>query len=231
MPPSPPVARAAPSGFHVSRTTLIIGLAVALAGGAYLLYRSRQNAAAASTSPGTSGCPDGTAADATGDCVQISTDYSGQIGTLQSEIGNLQSSEGQVTVPNVVGLSQVQASQVLTSQGLKMTGTAETAPKGTVYYVDSQSPAAGTAVAAGSTVTVAAAPKTGSGGGSTVTVPDVTGLSQVAADAKLSAAGLKAKGTPETAKKGTVYYVTATSPKAGAKVARGSTVTLTAKPR
>jgi len=68
-----------------SPTAIIIILTVSLAAGAYLLYRQRKNAAAAA-SPATGG---GTAD--TGN----TEDVAGQIGTLQSEIGNLQSSAAQ----------------------------------------------------------------------------------------------------------------------------------------
>lgn len=66
---------------------------------------------------------------------------------------------GTVPVPNVVGLSQVQAAQVLNSSGLKFSGSKETGPKGTVYYVTSESPKAGTQVNTGTTVTCKASPK------------------------------------------------------------------------
>lgn len=66
----------------ISPTVVIVGLVVALAGGAYLLYRQRKNAAAS------------TAASAPAD-TSTSEDVAGQIGTLQSEIGNLQSSAAQ----------------------------------------------------------------------------------------------------------------------------------------
>lgn len=60
----------------------------------------------------------------------------------------------QVEVPNVAGFSQVQAEQVLNSEGLKAAATKETAPKGSVYIVHSTSPKAGTRVNPGSTVTL-----------------------------------------------------------------------------
>ena len=66
-----------------SPITWVIVLGIALAGGAYLLYRRSQSsaAAAAGTTTGTTG---------TG-----TEDYSGQIATLQTEIMDLQSSDAQ----------------------------------------------------------------------------------------------------------------------------------------
>ena len=66
--------------------TWVIILGVALAGGAYLLYRRNQAATAASSSAGA-----GTAA------ASDQVDYSGQIATLQTEIADLQSSVAQMS--------------------------------------------------------------------------------------------------------------------------------------
>jgi len=81
--PAQPAAPAKGKGKRISPTTIAIVLAVALAAGAYLLYRQRKaaSASAATTTP---------PAD-TGN----TEDVAGQIGTLQSEIGNLQSSAAQ----------------------------------------------------------------------------------------------------------------------------------------
>lgn len=57
-----------------------------------------------------------------------------------------------ISVPNVVGLEQVQAFQVIQSEGLKPAGTPVI--HGKILTVNSQSPKAGTHVAPGSTVTV-----------------------------------------------------------------------------
>lgn len=69
-------------GKRVSPTMIILVLGVALAGGAYLLYRQRKTAAAASSSA------------AAPDTSQLE-DFAGQIATLQTEIGDLQSSAAQ----------------------------------------------------------------------------------------------------------------------------------------
>jgi beta-lactam-binding protein with PASTA domain len=90
----------------------------------------------------------------------------------------------QVTVPDVVGLSQTSAEARLEDEGL--TVSVEEAesdePEGEVI---SQSPAGGTTVDAGSSVTISV-----SVGRPQVTVPDVTGLSPAAASARLRALGL-----------------------------------------
>jgi hypothetical protein len=83
--PAQPVAPAKGKGKKLTPTTIAVVLAVALAGGAYLLWRQRKNAAAAASST------TGTAPADTGN----TEDVAGQIGTLQSEIGNLQSSAAQ----------------------------------------------------------------------------------------------------------------------------------------
>lgn len=66
-----------------SPTTWLVILGIALAGGAYLLYRSKQNAANNNSNSGTSGSGTDT------------TDYSGEIATLQAEVADLQSSFSQ----------------------------------------------------------------------------------------------------------------------------------------
>ena len=153
-PPAQPGQRRA----GVSPMIWIAVLVVALAGGAYLLYKrssSASSAAAAGTSTDTTDTPAGT----------TSPDWSGEIATLQTEIGDLQSTEAQqdqdsktgtsgstaqVTVPGVVGYPQVEAIQVLNAKGLKGSGTKPT--KGKVLYVTAQDPKAGAKADKGSTV-------------------------------------------------------------------------------
>lgn len=87
---------------------LLIVAGIALAGGAFLLWRRRkaqaaqqdQGATATGGGGGSGTCPDGSTADCAGLCPDGSTpqgcpDYSGQLSTLQSEIGNLQSGAAQ----------------------------------------------------------------------------------------------------------------------------------------
>lgn len=136
--------------------------AIALIGGAYLLYRRNQaSQAAASTS--TTAAPS-----------QDQQDYSGQISTLQSEIANLQgtvASNDVVKVPDLKGMSVAAATAALTSVGLKAGAHA-----GDTGTVNGQTPAAGTSVEAGSTVDLSVAGSsttTGGGGGTTGTTTDL----------------------------------------------------------
>ena len=83
--------------------------------------------------------------------------------------GSTPGASGNITVPNVVGLSQTAAQQQITTAGLLFaTGDPTVGPSGTVGQVVSQDPAAGASVAAGSTVTVVVNVQPGS-----VAVPDV----------------------------------------------------------
>ena len=162
MPPAPPASGPPGKGLKVSRTTLIIIGVVAAAGIGYLLWKRHQAAAAGTTaaaSPGT-GCPPGTTDDGNGNCIQDSADSSGQIGTLQTEIGDLQSSDATaaasapVKVPNVVGMTVTAAAADLYAQGLRPHG-----PSGDQgRKVSGQNPTAGTEVARGSTVSLGTAP-------------------------------------------------------------------------
>ncbi|MGD8885840.1 MAG: PASTA domain-containing protein, partial [Gammaproteobacteria bacterium] len=92
-----------------------------------------------------------------------------------------------ITVPDVAGLAQADAETTLTNAGLTVNVTttfSDTVAAGTVI---SQSPTAGTDVIAGTTVdlVVSAGPAP-----TTISVPDVTGLSQAAAETALTNAGL-----------------------------------------
>lgn len=128
-------------------------LVVALGAGAWLLWKRNQ--------AGSSGTTATTTTTGTTD----TTDNAGQFGTIQSEIGDLQSSEAQdttqVQVPNVVGMTQERAYGVLSAAGLKAAG-APVQP-GRTLTVNAQAPAAGALVNRGSVValqsTVKSAPK------------------------------------------------------------------------
>jgi|CXWL01.1.fsa_nt_gi RHS repeat-associated protein len=96
------------------------------------------------------------------------------------------SGPAQVTIPNVVGLTQDAATTALTSAGL-MVGTitqqaSSTVPAGNVI---SQSPAAGVSVVSGSVVSLVV-----SSGSALITVPDVVGQNQAAASTSLTGGGL-----------------------------------------
>ena len=152
--------------------TWIVLLAGVLIVGGIILYRNHQaNAAASSDTTDT------------GDTSDDGTDDAGALGTLQTEIGNLQSSAGQVTVPNVIGETAATATTVINGAGLSAAN-----PGGTpgTNIVSATSPSAGSSVASGTTVNItsAPAPKTtssstgSSGSGSTGTTAPKTTTSQ-----------------------------------------------------
>ncbi len=126
-----------------------------------------------------------------------------------------------VTVPNLVGMDFGAAQTALTDAGLTLGGVAHqfsaTVPLGAVI---GQDPLPGTSVEPGSAVTLIE-----SDGPSPITVPDLAGLSQSAAEASIAAAGLDL-GNVSHAYSGTVPagQVVSQSPAAGAMVAAGSTV-------
>ena len=129
-----------------------------------------------------------------------------------------------VTVPTFSSsTTEAGAEAKLEAAGLKIkveTDTNSTEPKGTFTK---QSPAGGKKVAAGSTVKVwfSAGPSTG-------TVPDVSGKSQDDARSALEAAGFKVAASTQTEDSDTVAKdnVTRTSPAAGSKQSKGTTILL-----
>jgi serine/threonine-protein kinase len=128
----------------------------------------------------------------------------------------------EASVPNVTGEPQASATATLSAAGLKVTSVkrevAEPAP-GTVI---SQSPAAGTQVKTGSTVTIVVAQAQAK-----TAVPNVVGQSEVKATSALKAAGFETETVTRTvseeAKVGTVIQQ---SPAAGHKLAKGQPVTI-----
>jgi beta-lactam-binding protein with PASTA domain/tRNA A-37 threonylcarbamoyl transferase component Bud32 len=133
----------------------------------------------------------------------------------------ISSGPAQVTVPDVTGQSEGSASAEISNAGLRTDITEQESdqPAGTVI---SQDPGAGRNVAKGSTVTlvVARAP-------SQVTVPDVTGETEDAANQQLSAAGFsvssQTRPVSDPAQDGVVV---AQRPTGGARANKGSTVTI-----
>lgn len=133
----------------------------------------------------------------------------------------------QVAVPDVIGRPQEDAYAILQAVGLKPKGSP--VQPGKVLTVDSQSPAEGSHVPAGSTVTLHSSVHGGKPAPARVKVPAVTGRTQEAAYGIISAAGLKPEGSKTVP--GKVLTVTAQTPKAGTEAARGSVVHLTSKTR
>jgi beta-lactam-binding protein with PASTA domain len=130
-----------------------------------------------------------------------------------------------VTVPNVVGMTQAAAQSALTAAGLAAgaitNANSATVPAGQVI---SQTPASGASVASGSSVALVVslgpAPVL-------ISVPNVVGLTQAAAQSTLTAAGLAA-GAITNANSATVPagQVISQTPASGSSVAAGSAVAL-----
>jgi hypothetical protein len=223
----------------------IVAVIAVGAGGLLLILRRKKAAAAASTSTGTSTA---TAAELAalqnelGD-LQASSTATGSSGTSGSSGGGgtisttgtgtgatsagtgtssgTSTGTGTVTVPQCTGLSAGSAHNTLVAAGLKP--VAAPGQKDT-WTVSGTSPGAGTVVAAGSAVTILAAPGTGQQASTTV-VPDVTGRSAGEAHNLIDAAGLKP--TAAAGQKAT-WTVSGTSPAGGTTVAYGSSVTIEA---
>jgi beta-lactam-binding protein with PASTA domain len=129
-----------------------------------------------------------------------------------------------ISVPNVVGDSQTAATAALVAAGLTAGSVvAESSPTASLGTVLSESPVAGTAVAAGSAVNLMV-----SSGPAPILVPNVTGETQVAATSALTTAGL-VLGTVTTVSSSAVASgnVVSESPAAGSSVAAGTAVSLT----
>lgn len=123
-------------------------------------------------------------------------------------------------IPNVVGMSRSKAEQTLSEAGFKVTvkqAFNSTVPEGSVV---SQNPNAGIRAEQGSKVTIVV-----SRGTQRIEVPDVIGLSEEDAKAKIEDAGLKSTVVYELhSGNGTVI---AQSPSPGTMVDRNATVTIT----
>jgi beta-lactam-binding protein with PASTA domain len=128
-----------------------------------------------------------------------------------------------VSVPNVVGLTQAAATTAITGSGLTL-GTVTQQSSATIAsgIVISESPTAGTSVAAKSAVNLVV-----SSGAAPVSVPNVVGLTQAAATSAITGAGLTL-GTVTTQSSSSVAagLVISESPTAGTSVTAKSTVSL-----
>jgi len=128
----------------------------------------------------------------------------------------------QVTVPNVVGLTQANATTVITGAGLVLgtvtNQTSSTVPSGDVI---SQNPVSGTSAITGSAVNIVVS----TGSSSQVTVPNVVGLTQANATTAITGAGL-VLGTVTTQTSATVPSgdVISQNPVSGTSVAASSAV-------
>jgi len=128
----------------------------------------------------------------------------------------------EASVPNVTGEPQASATATLSAAGLKVVSVKREVAEPAPGAVISQSPAAGTQVKAGSTVTIVVAQAPAK-----TAVPNVVGQSEVKAISTLKAAGFEAETVTRTvseeAKVGTVIQQ---SPAAGHKLAKGQAVTI-----
>jgi serine/threonine-protein kinase len=125
-----------------------------------------------------------------------------------------------VAVPTVVGADQANAEAKLRQEGFSVDTTQKTAeqPKGQVI---GQDPTGGTRAKKGSTVTL-----TVSDGPAQVAVPQVVGLTVSSARGRLQKAGLEPSEREENSDTVPEGKVVSVSPSEGAKVDKGSSVTL-----
>jgi serine/threonine-protein kinase len=124
----------------------------------------------------------------------------------------------QVSVPNVVGDSQSDATSALKSEGFSVSVIQSSSSSVEKGYVISSNPSAGTSADKGSTVTI-----TVSTGPASVSVPNVVGYDEYSAEAALKNAGFGVSVTTEASSsvaKGKVISQSATS------AASGSTITI-----
>src|SRR5262249_31781662 len=127
-----------------------------------------------------------------------------------------------VTVPNVIGLDQVEATQQLSQAGFDVQKTNQasaTVPAGSVI---STNPNAGARAAKGSNVTIFV-----STGPEEVQVPDVVGATQSSATNTLNDAGLKVTAVPVTSTPANSGKVITQNPTAGQNANKGDTVVIT----
>ncbi len=218
---------------------LVIILILALAGGAYVILSNWSTAEAdLGTVPGVVGLSEAAAIakiEAAGfksekEGVQPSADVAeGDVARQDPEQDSrlekgktisiwISSGEGKVEVPNVVGMSEVQAAEKLGAAGLKVVSKPEVNPEQAVGSVLRQNPEGGKKVDAGTTVTITVAAAT-----NTIKVPPLTGMAQANAVALLNSMNLVAKveAIDSQLPGGTVVDQ---DPKAGIEVQPGATV-------
>lgn len=141
--------------------------------------------------------------------------------TQGSEI-SIETSSGQITVPNVVGMTVTQASDALTQAGLKANAKYAESTEYDKDYIISQDIEGGSEVTAGTVLNLVVS----SGKVTGVTVPDVVGLSEAEAKVKLEAEGFsmqKQLQESDTVEKGNIV---SQSPLGAETAAKGSAVTV-----
>jgi serine/threonine-protein kinase len=222
---------------------LVIILILALAAGAYVIYTNWDTAEAQlGVVPGVVGLTEAEAIakiqaagfDPDKQGVQPSADVpEGDVARQDPENGAriekgktvgywVSSGEGKVSVPDVVGMSQVNAAATLAKAGLEVDTKDEVNPDEAVGTVLRQNPEAGKEVDAGTTVTLTVA-----AGSNTVKVPDL-GVGIMMQDTAVSLLNnmdlvAKAQAIDSTLPGGTVVDQ---NPKGGTEVEPGSSVTI-----
>ncbi len=154
----------------------------------------------------------------------ISTDPSAGVSVQVGSPVTVYVSSGpqEATVPGVTGESQATATATLAAAGLKVSASKREVPEPAPGTVISQSPAAGSHVRVGSTVSIVVAQAQAK-----TPVPNVVGQSEVQAISTLTAAGFEASAvTRSTSEEAKVGVVLEQSPAAGHKLSKGATVTI-----
>jgi serine/threonine-protein kinase len=126
-----------------------------------------------------------------------------------------------VAIPDVTGLSQVDATQRLANAGFRVAATSEASTDVPAGQVIRTQPGTGTQAAKDSTVTLVI-----SSGPRQVTIPDVVGQSEASATSNLEGAGLKVSVVTVTSP-GSAGRVISQTPGGGSRANAGSTVTIT----
>ena len=135
----------------------------------------------------------------------------------------------EVLVPQVVGMPQTDAENAITAAGLTVGAwDSQYSSTVTINYIISQDPPAGTAVPVGSSVTLTTSLGPQPVNPQPVTVPNIVGMTQAAAQSAITSAGLTV-GTTTQAYSATVPSgdVISQDPASGSSVATGSAVNLT----
>lgn len=127
-----------------------------------------------------------------------------------------------VTVPNVTGYSEADATDTLTAAGFVVNVATETSNTVESGLVSSQDPAAGSSVTKGSTVTIYI-----STGAATTTVPNVVGDAEEEAKADLENEGFSVTVVEEYSSTVEAGYVISQSPDGDTSAQIGSAVTIT----
>jgi beta-lactam-binding protein with PASTA domain len=134
----------------------------------------------------------------------------------------------EVTVPNLVGLTESDAQARLSDAGLTVGATTKVASDKPSGNVLSTTPAAGTSANAGDPVNLelSSGPAQASSAPVQIVVPSIVGLTQSDAEAKLTDAGLTVGATTKVANDKPSGNVLSTTPAAGTAVKAGDPVSL-----